>query len=273
MGAKRQNGIINAVIFILLEVAACLCLVSTGSLQDIWLSRASHRTLGALWHWGESIRGYFSLGEENRALAEENARLAEELRRYEGRSLAAEAGARADTVTGSYAYTPATIVKMSRNTQHNYIILNKGRADGITPHSGIIAANGVVGIVNAVDENFCYGITLQNVLTSVSARIGHTGPAAPVEWSGRRSNLAIMKNLPIHVDVAPGDTVWTSGFSNIFPPDIPLGITGRTRQVDGAVNEVEVELFLDFNALRYVTIVENLDRKQIERLEGGAGEQ
>lgn len=273
MGAKGQSSIVNAVIFILLEVAACLCLVGTGGLQDIWISRASHRTLGALWHWGESIRGYFSLGEENRALAEENTRLAQALRHYEGIRFAREAGAIADTVTGSYTYTPASIVKMSRNTQHNYIILNKGRADGIVAHSGIIAANGVVGIVNSVDENFCYGITLQNVLTSVSARIGHTGTVAPMEWSGKRSNLAILKNLPIHVDVAPGDTVWTSGFSNIFPPDIPLGITGRTRQVDGAVNEVEVELFLDFSALRYVTIVENRDRKQIERLEGGAGEQ
>ncbi len=272
MGAKGQNGILNAVIFILLEVAACLCLTGTGGLQDIWITRASHRTLGTIWRWGENIRGYFSLGEENRTLAEENTRMAEALRHYEGLSFAAREGAIADTVTGSYRYIPATIVKMSRNTQHNYVILDKGRADGIEVHSGIIAANGVVGVVNSVDENFCYGITLQNVLTSVSARIGHTGTVAPLEWSGKRSNLAVLKDLPTHLEVAPGDTVWTSGFSSIFPPDIPLGVTGRMREVDGAVNEAEVELFLDFSALRYVTIVENRDRKQIERLEGGAAE-
>lgn len=271
MPDRGYNGLLNAVIFILLEVAAYLCLGGTRSLQDIWINRATHRTMAALWQGGENIRGYFHLREENQALSEENTRLAEALRHYEGMERAAGATAfAADTITGSYRYTPATIVKMSRNSQHNYIILDKGRADGIKPHSGIVAANGVVGIVDAVDENFCYGLTLQNVLVSVSARLGHTGTVAPLVWSGTRSNLGLLKNLPAHLDVHAGDTVWTSGFSSIFPPDIPLGVTGNTRLIDGSVTEADVELFLDFSALRYVSIVENSDREQIERLEGEA---
>ena len=123
-----------------------------------------------------------------------------------------------------------------------------------------------------MDEHFCYGITLQNALVSVSARIGHDGTVAPLEWDGLHSRGALLKNLPAHLETAPGDTVWTSGFSGIFPPDIPLGITGVSRLVDGAVKEMKVELFLDFGALRHVTVVENLDREEIRRLEGGATE-
>lgn len=265
--ARERNGIIiNAVIFIALEIAAVFMLSFTRSLQNIWINRATHRVLGAAWKGSENLRNYFSLREENRILSEENVRLSEALRHLEGMQLAAGA-ALSDTVTGHYRYTPATIVKMSRNSQHNYIILDKGRADGIRPRSGIVAANGVVGVVDAVDEHFCYGLTLQNVLVSVSARIGHDGAVAPLEWSGRRSNLAVLGDLPTHLPVSPGDTVWTSGFSGIFPPDIPLGVTGRSRTVDGAVQEVEVELFLDFRTLRYVAIAEDLDGEEKGRLE------
>lgn len=271
MAGKGQGWVLGAATFIVLEIAAVFMLSGSRSLQDVWMNRATHRVLAAIWSGGESVRSWFGLREQNRALAEENFRMAEALRTLEGRQTAA-AGAVSDTVTGHWRYTPATIVKMSRNSQHNYIILDKGSADGIVPRSGIVTPAGVVGIVNAVDEHFCYGITLQNALVSVSARIGHDGTVAPLEWDGLHSRGAELKNLPAHLETTPGDTVWTSGFSGIFPPDIPLGITGESRLVDGAVKEMKVELFLDFGALRHVTVVENLDREEIRRLEGGATE-
>ena len=266
MAGKGQGWVLGAATFIVLEIAAVFMLAGSRSLQDVWLNRATHRVLAAVWSGGESVRSWFGLREQNRALAEENFRMAEALRTLEGRQTAA-AGAVSDTVTGHWRYTPATIVKMSRNSQHNYIILDKGSADGIVPRSGIVTPAGVVGIVNAVDEHFCYGITLQNALVSVSARIGRTGLVAPLEWDGRHSNGAVMKGLPLHYTVAAGDTVWTSGFSTVFPPDIPIGVTGRIRQVDGSTNEVSVQLFQDFSALRYVIITENLDREQIAEIE------
>jgi rod shape-determining protein MreC len=70
------------------------------------------------------------------------------------------------------------------------------------------------------------------------------------------------------MDIQVGDTVYTSGFSSIFPPDIPLGVTGESRIVNGATSEIKVRLFEDFSALRHVTIVENLGREEIKELEG-----
>ena len=69
------------------------------------------------------------------------------------------------------------------------------------------------------------------------------------------------------MDFEPGDTVFTSGFSSIFPPDIPLGVTGNSKIVNGATYEIEVTLFEDFGALRYVTIVENLGKGEMMKLE------
>ena len=102
---------------------------------------------------------------------------------------------------------------------------------------------------------------------SISARLGREGSVGPLSWNGRGSNEAILSEIPHHVDFAPGDTVYTSGFSSIFPADIPLGITGGAKVVNGATYEIEVELFEDFASLRYVTIADNLGREEMNALE------
>ena len=64
-----------------------------------------------------------------------------------------------------------------------------------------------------------------------------------------------------------GDTVFTSGYSSIFPPDIPLGEVGESKIVNGATYEIKIRLFEDFGALRYVTVVENKSKGELKELE------
>ena len=163
-------------------------------------------------------------------------------------------------------YLPARIVKMSRNSQHNYIILDKGSEDGVQPLSGIISDKGVVGIIDVVDRHYSYGMTLMNTHAQVSARLGRDGIVAPLRWDGLRKNGAVLDNIPLHWPAAPGDTVYTSGFSSVFPADIPLGTAKSTRTVHGATGQVSVVLFQDFSTLRNVTIVLNKGYEEIERL-------
>lgn len=267
-GQKPSSLLVSAATFILLELAALLLLRSSSTLQNIWMNRASHRTMAFLWGSGETVRSQFQLDELNRSLQAENARLQERLRAYEALDAEREELDRmAVRSAANYRYMPATVVKMSRNRTHNYIILNKGSEDGVHPQSGIISDLGVVGIVQAVDKHYSYGLTLMNPQMSIGARIGGSELVAPLTWDGRHSGRALLSNLPPHFSVAPGDTVRTSGFSSIFPPDIPIGVTGESRLVDGSTRQVDVELFQDFSRLRYVTVVENRDRAAIMALE------
>ena len=267
-GQKPSSFLLGAATFIMLEVAALALLHSGSTLQNIWINRASHRTMALLWGSGETIRSQFQMDEFNRELQAENARLQERLRAYERMGVEQEElDHMAARESESYRYTPATVVKMSRNRTHNYIILNKGSEDGVHPQSGIISDLGVVGVVEAVDKHFSYGLTLMNPDISIGARLGNSQLVAPLSWDGHGTGRAVMRDLPPHIEVAPGDTVRTSGFSTIFPPDIPIGITGGSRLVDGSTRRVDVELFQDFFRLRYVTVVENLDRTGISALE------
>ena len=89
----------------------------------------------------------------------------------------------------------------------------------------------------------------------------------PLTWDGVTMDGAVLKEIPLQYKYSPGDTVWTSGNSMLFPPDIPLGIAGSSKVVNGAVNEIQVDLFQNFSALRYVTIVSNSGREEIMYLE------
>lgn len=271
MARKQKIGyrILGAAIFILMEIAAFAMLKRSGQLQGIWIDKVSHRVMAMLWGGSESIAHYFSLGRENERLSEENFRLAEELRAYRRMEAMEKNSEFTDSLASEseFSFIPASIVKLSRNKQHNYFILNKGSEDGISAQSGVITGNGIVGIIDAVDKHYSYGLSFMNSGVSISARLGDEGAIGPLVWDGISSDGAILKEMPLQYKFAPGDTVWTSGFSSIFPADIPLGVAGESRIVNGAVNEIKVKLFQSFSALRFVTIAVNNGRDEILFLE------
>ena len=261
--------LINAAIFIILEVAALNMLRNNGTLQKNWFARGGHAVMGTVWGGTQNLRQYFSLRSQNSTLAQENFELRERILELE---MIVSDKARTDRIVsdgiaGGYRYIPADIVKISNNTQHNYIILGKGFKDGVTEGSGVVTNRGAIGVIDAVSENFSYARSFKNHEMNISARLGRTGASGPMCWDGIHSDGAILKEIPHHVEFEKGDTVYTSGFSSIFPPDIPLGTTGESRIVNGATYEIDIKLFEDFGALRYVTIVENMSTDELKDLE------
>ena len=268
--------LINTAVFILLEIAALGMLRHGDSLQDLFISRAAHGFLGYFWGVSENISEYASLRTENRHLAEEILRLTETITRLEEEAAAAAACDSADYTTawrGKYEFIPAEVIKNSVNKQHNYLIIGKGSDDGVRPQTGIITSRGVIGIVDAVSRHYSYAISFLNSDSSISARIGKDGAAGPMAWDGKGSGNALLREIPLQVKFEEGDTVYTSGFSTIFPPDIPIGRITGSRIVNGATFEIKVSLFQDFSSVRHVCLVRNRDLDEIMSLEKGGAEQ
>ena len=244
--------ILSAAIFIGLEIAALSMLRNSGELQEIWIARVAHGAMKGVWGSGQKISDYFSLAESNAALAEENHELLLRIQHLE-ETLREHGNLNEPTPrnTKRFRFTSASIVKISTNLQHNYFIIDKGKNDGI----------------DAVSDNYSYVISFQNHNMNVTARIGKDGRHGPMSWDGIRSNGAILKEIPHHLEIVPGDTIYTSGFSSIFPADIPLGTIRKASIVNGATYDINVTLFEDFGAIRYVTIAENIGDKEIRQLE------
>ena len=261
------SKITSLAVFIVLETAALLMLSNNNQLQRLWLARISHGVMAKTWGATQSVGNYFNLKRQNDELALENERLRGLVRGYETSASRSDPSAIPVLGDDGFRYIPATIIKSGHNSQHNFIILDKGKEDGVVENSGIITPKGVIGIVDAVSKHYSFAISFLNKELNISARIDTSGAVGPMAWDGLSTDGAVLKEIPLQFKYNPGDTVYTSGYSAIFPPDIPLGIAGEARIINGATNEVQVKLFQDHSALKYVTIIENTRLKEIEEIE------
>ena len=245
-------------------------LKNNSELQGAWISRGAQNVMSVLWGSSQNVSEYFSLKSRNNDLALENFKLRMRLQELEEmlpEGSTSDAVRPSDGTIGNYRYIPAEISKISNGTQHNYMIIGKGFADGVVEGAGVITDEGAVGIIDAVSRNYSYARSFKNHEMNISARLGNEGAVGPLAWDGIHSDGAILKEIPHHVEFQPGDTVYTSGFSSIFPPDIPLGTVGEAKIVNGATYDIKVTLFEDYGALRYVTVVDNLGKDEIKKLE------
>ena len=263
---KATYRLWTAATFILLEAAAIAILGASSSYRSIWINSFSYNVKSHIWAAQERTRIYLRLSEKNKELSEENARLWNELQRYhnlERKGAIDSLGSLRD----NFECQLAQIVKISTNGQKNYFIINKGRADGIYPHCGVVTARGIVGVTDIVSEHMSYGRTLQNPQTTISARLGHTAVIGTLSWDGIHSDRAILRPIPLHASVSPSDTVWTSGYSELFPPYMPLGTVIEERTLNGASKEVTVKLFQDLSSLNFVYVLKAVNHDEIVSLE------
>ena len=264
---RVASRIFSAAVFILLEIASLSMLSHNSRLQKLWLSRVSHGFMAKTWGTTQAVSNYFSLKKQNDELALENERLRAIVRGYGQAALESDPAFQPELKGDGFNYIPATIIKSSSNTQHNYLILDKGSDDGVRENSGIITSKGVIGIVDAVSKHYSFAISFLNKELNISARLDTSGAVGPLAWDGLTTDGAVLKEIPLQFKYTPGDTVYTSGYSAIFPPDIPLGIAGEAKVINGATNEIKVRLLQDHSALKYVTIIENTRLGEIEAIE------
>ena len=255
-------GVGRFLLFILLEAAAIFMVANNGIVQQYRLIGKLREVQGFFWEKYAAINEYSSLGKANGQLAGENVHLMQELYKFKERSGITIS----DTSDYPFHFIGAKVVRNTVNTTHNYLIIDKGSKDGIEPDMGVITPNGVVGITRAVSENYSYVLSFLNTDQQISAKIGSSNTFGPLAWNPQKSGMAILGEIPQHVEINMQDTVYTSGFSSFFPPDIPLGVVEGSKIVNGVHLNIDIKLLQEFRNLNWVMVVRNNNRKEIEEL-------
>ncbi|MFP4619676.1 MAG: rod shape-determining protein MreC [Bacteroidales bacterium] len=254
-------------LFILFEAFGITLLIQNNNYQNTSFVRFTRNIKGRFYDQTVRIEQYLSLKQDNKNLKEEN----HQLRNFIARNLNEASDTfkkKVDTAYDQqYYYIRATVLNNSINKQYNYLTLDKGRAAGIKPEMGVISSNGVVGVVRGVSENFSSVISLLNSELSISAKLKNSGYYGSFNWTGRDYRYGILQDIPLHVQVNPGDTVVTSGYSAIFPEGILVGFVEDYQEKGGRFLELTVELSSDFKKLNNVYIVRNLLKEEQEELE------
>jgi rod shape-determining protein MreC len=257
------------VLFILLEAFALAMVFNYNSFQKATYLNSANLVTGKVYAIYESVTGYFGLTKINRELAQENARLRMLLENKPDYTANADSlFLNLPAFDSVYRFIPAQIISNSVNRPFNYITLNKGSRHGIKPDMGIISASGIVGVVGQVSASYSMGLSVLNQRWSISAKLKNNGYYGSLMWDGQDYMMANLNEIPLHVDIAVGDTVVTSGYSSVFPEGILVGTINGFSEPDGEnYYYIQVKLSVDFKNLSHVEVVENKSGNEIDELD------
>ena len=254
-------------LFLILETLSLTLLFQYNPFQKAKFVSSSQRITGFVYAKIDLLNEYLSLRQTNRQLALENEKLNNMLQRAYRSDEIFFYGEYDSVYQQHYFYTSARIINNSVNKQNNYLTLNKGSEAGIRPEMAVVAAEGIVGVVNGVSKRFSTVISLLNTDLSVSAKVKKNNAFGSLSWDGVNYREAILSEIPHHINIEKGDTIITSGFSTIYPEGILIG-TIKDFEVKGAnFYVIKVELSTDFKNLTYVSVVSNLSKEEQKELE------
>lgn len=214
-----------------------------------------------------ALTAYTGLRAQNERLVAENLSLRNELER---RRIAVEFlhNVRLDSMhERQYQFYGGAVISNSVIRQHNYFSLNVGTSDGIVPNMPVLSNGSVAGIVLTTSQHYAIVISLLNTDMRLSAKLKSTGYFGSLQWDGVSYQTALLSDIPHHVDVHEGDTVVTTGYSNIFPPDLFVGVVDKVEIKGGDFNTVRVRLGCDFKRMHYVTLIDDNLRQERDSLE------
>lgn len=227
---------------------------------------SSNNITGSAFSSYSNIVDYFHLKVENEQLMAENARL---------RNQVDQAFRIADTnhyydKDSLFRFVEAKVISNSINNQKNYLLLNKGRKDGILPDMGVITSDGIAGTVVEVSDHFARVMSVLHIQHKINARIKKNLHLGSVEWNGKDYRYGVLNDVPVHVKLNPGDTIITSGNSLIFPEGISVGTVSRgdERQIQaqGNFQSASVTYSVDFNKLYHVYVIINLMKPELDQV-------
>lgn len=258
-------------LFLLLEGIGVMLIVQFNNYQNAKMFTSANSVAGNLFAAITDVSSYFALKSENARLLEYNKELNEQVTALQAHLTQQEDSATVAALphkANGFFYNCATVVNNSLNAVNNYITIDKGTADGVEAEMGVFCNEGVVGIIYTASEHYSVVIPLLNSKSSISCRVKGSDSFCTLQWDGSDTRYSYLVDLPRYTKFEVGDTVVTSGFSSIFPADIPVGRIEKTEDSDdGMFAQARVELFTDFATLRKVYTVGNEGRKEQWELE------
>lgn len=257
-------------LFIALEAIAIGIFLHGNVYQKAKIAGASNRLVSGVYDKIADINGYFGLRTENERLVAEIARLRSQLSARQ----AADTLGEADSLPSLqyYQYQPARVIRNSISKRENYLTIDRGTVDGVEPEMALVSEDGIVGYVVHCSDHFAVAVSLLNTKEFKSSGcIKGSDFAGSIYWDGMNHREVILDEIPKYAELKVGDTVVTTNYSYIFPPDQPIGTVESFEMVNGTFYKVRVKLFADLARVRHVYVVRYLEQEERRALESTVG--
>jgi rod shape-determining protein MreC len=261
-------------LFVALLVISLILLNRNMSYPHYVMATAGQQVAGPVYDFWNRLMSHFDLERENQDLTEQNRQLMQLLNAnylIQDDSTYIYTVETGDSVKRQkkqlFAYLNATVIFNTINKTNNYMIIDKGAEDGITPDMAVIAPQGVVGIVNNVSTHFASVVTLLHTNSRFSAKVMPINQLGTILWDTENPEEVTLHDIPQHLSVEVGDKVITSGYSTVFPADIPIGeVSNKKSNTNNSFLNITVKLSTPFDKLNHVFVVKNLYRSELDTL-------
>lgn len=150
---------------------------------------------------------------------------------------------------------PCAVVDLELTSSIQSVIVDVGSNDSIIHELGVIDMKGLIGKIISVGNNASFVQLITDKNYRVSVRVGEErtlGIFLPTH-----GKFGMLEGIQETINIEPGDIVYTSGISDIYPMDIPVASVLTTMSnSESGFQEVSVEIIADIYNLNYVFIIQ-----------------
>jgi rod shape-determining protein MreC len=248
--------------FLLLQGVSFWLIANYTYYQQSVINQAGNTISGNFNERKSNFTDYLNLENANIELVEENA----ELKNNSIKSFSIvnkEYAIINDTLRkAKYRYYTAKVINSTNYRVENFITLNKGLIGGIKPNMAVVNAKGLIGVTTSVSDNFSVVLPIIHPRALHSVQVKQKHYFGILKWDSKNYRIAQMDEVANHAKIVIGDTIETRE-SEIFPEGIPVGKVVAADPIKGSnFLNISVELFVDFNNIYYVYVIENMMKEE-----------
>ncbi|MUP47358.1 rod shape-determining protein MreC [Gramella sp. BOM4] len=257
----------NSILFLLLFAVSVFLTIQNHAFHKSRFISSANVVTGGVYGWANSVNTYLHLDEYNERLLEENNKLRNLISNIND-SISIEKQLDSTSFEGDYMFRTARVINNNFAKTDNYLTLNRGSNSGIEPEFGVITSQGIVGIIDRVNNNYARVISILNSRSRINAQLKKTNHFGSLIWNGNDPNIVQLIDVPRQAPVQKGDTIITGGRSLIFPKGLPIGkiIDFKLDQTQSYYT-INIELFNDMTNIGYVYVIENVNKEAIQELQ------
>lgn len=248
----------HSLLLLLYLTLSVLMMLSSDSKLVEGIRTASMETFGIVFNAYHSATSYFQLREINRQLRLQNSELAYENSQLQDALLENRRLRRLLQFKYNVEYDliPAKVVGFSPHDFVSGLLLSSGDFEKFHKNSAVMVADGLVGKIVKLTSTHAICQILMDPNSRVSVRIQRNRELGIVSWDG--GNQLKLDHIPNTIAVQEGDVLLTSGYSQIYPPGIKVGVVIRfEKNHAGLFQDITVKPAVNFNRLEEVFVLES----------------
>lgn len=132
-------------------------------------------------------------------------------------------------------YIPANVLRVGLTSAESTFMIDVGSEDGVVVGSPVLTADGLLGVVQAVDRRTAQAIDWTHPdfrVSGMTAEGEAYGIVQTLPGESREQDMLALTGSSFQVDIRPGRRVVSSGRGRLFPRGVPIGTVSGIDEAD-----------------------------------------